>query len=275
MIAPPTLTYDSADQKRPFIGEFLELVRYRDLLRLMVANTVKARYSRSILGVAWSLMNPLLYMAVLTIAFSNLFRDQVPHYVVYVMASLVCWNFFAATTVHAMNSLVWGGALLKRIYVPRTIFAFAAVGHGVFNFVMSLLPLTVIVLIVGHPLRPALWILPLAILLLTLFVLGVALLVSTLAVFFTDVVEFYQVLLQGSFFLTPIMYPVQILPSWAQALIPFNPMFHLIEMFRLPVYDGVVPAGATIGAAVASSLLALAIGWAVFTRHADELAYRV
>jgi ABC-type polysaccharide/polyol phosphate export permease len=267
--------YDSAAASSPAVQELLDLLRYRDLVRMMVVNVAKSRYSRSVLGVFWSLMNPLLHMAVMTVAFSNLFRSELPNYAVYVMCGFVCWNFFSSTTIHATNSLIWGGALLKRIYVPRTVFAFAAVGHGLLNFLVALVPLAIILLVFDHPWTPALWVVPLAVLLLAIFVLGMSLLVSTLALLFTDVVELYQVLLQMMFFLAPIVYPFDILPEWVQRIMPLNPMFHLIEMFRQPVYAGQVPDPGTILAAVVSSAAALLVGWTAFARRADELAYRL
>ncbi len=145
MIADPhPFTYDSADRRSPATRELIELLRYRDLLRLMVTNIVKTRYKRSALGVVWTLLNPLLNMAVLTIAFSSLFRASLQRYPVYILAGLICWNLFAQTTISAMNTLVWGGSLLKRIYIPRTIFAVAAIGNGLVNLGLALIPLVVI-----------------------------------------------------------------------------------------------------------------------------------
>lgn len=268
--------YDSAAPTLPLVREFAELVRYRDLLVLMIVNIAKSRYSRSVLGVVWTLMNPLLHMAVLTIAFANLFRSSLPNYPVYVLCGLVCWTFFTNTTVFAMNSLVWGGGLLKRIYIPRTIFATAAVGNGLITLSLSLVPLVVVMAVYRHPWNlSVLWMVPIAILLLAVFTLGIALAVSALAFLFTDVVEIYQVLLQVLFFLAPIMYPVDILPAWAQAMMPFNPMYHLVEMFRSPLYAGQLPPWETTAAALVSSGAALLVGWVAFARRADELAYRL
>jgi ABC-type polysaccharide/polyol phosphate export permease len=271
----PIREYDSAARAIPLVGEFVELVRYRDLLAMMIVNIAKSRYSRSVLGVLWTLMNPLLYMLVLTVAFSSLFRTELPNYPVYVMAGMLCWSFFTTATVFAMNSLVWGGGLLKRIYVPRTIFAFAAVGNGLTSFLLSLIPLAVLMLVLDHPWRAPILILPVAVLLLATFVLGVSLFVSSLAALFADFVEFYQVLLQAFFFLTPIMYPIDILPDWMQGLMRFNPMHQLIQVFRTPLYEGRLPDAGTLVTAFASSVVALAVGWVVFTRRAEELPYRI
>jgi ABC-type polysaccharide/polyol phosphate export permease len=251
------------------------LVRYRDLLGLMVVNIAKARYKRSVLGVLWTLMNPLLNTVVLTVAFSNIFRSSLPNYALYVLSGMVCWNLFTTTTLYAMNSLIWGGSILGRIYIPRTIFAAAAVGNGLTSFGLALVPLVGIMVITGHPWTLALLSLPFAVLLLTAFVFGVSLLVSSVAVLYTDFVEFYQVMVQALFFLTPIMYPEDILPTWAAPLARFNPMYHLVEMFRQPVYQGQLPDLTTTLLASGTSVAFLIVGWVTFARRADELPYRI
>jgi ABC-type polysaccharide/polyol phosphate export permease len=267
--------YDSDRRPSPLLGELLELVRYRDLVRLMVGNIIRTRYKRSALGVVWTLLNPLLNMTVLTIAFSSFFRASLENYPVYVLSGLIFWSFYTQTTTFAMNSLVWGGSLLKRIYLPRSIFAVAAVSNGLINLGLSLIPLILIMLVLGHPFHPTWWLLPLAVLLLAMFSLGAALFFSILAVFFTDVLDMYQVALQALFFLTPIMYPKDILPPHLVWYLDLNPLYNLLELFRAPLYAGVIPGPSTILAAVASAVVALLAGWWAFTRRADELAYRL
>lgn len=272
---PSPIEYDSAARRLSPLADFLELLRYRDLLGMMVANMIKTRYKRSALGVVWTLINPLLNMAVLTIAFSSLFHVSLERYPVYVLSGLIVWNFFVQTTVQAMNSLVWGGSLLKRVYIPRTIFSVSSIGNGLVNLLLSLIPLVVIMLVLGHPLYATWWLMPFALLLLAAFSLGVALFLSAVAVFFTDVVDMYQVLIQAGFFLTPIMYPKDILPANLAWFLNLNPMHNLLEMFRAPIYLGAVPGPNTILAAVACAVVALVVGWWTFARKADEFAYRI
>lgn len=269
------IEYDSATQRSPMLEEFLALLRYKDLLRLLVVNTIKTRYKRSALGVVWTLLNPVLNMVVMTIAFSTLFRGALIHYPIYILAGLLCWNFFNQTTSHAMNTLVWGGNLLKRIYIPRTIFAVASICTGLVNLGLALIPLILVMLALGHPFYPTWWLLPFAVLLLAMFSLGVALFMSTLAVFFTDVLDMYQVVIQAGFFLTAVMYPKTILPPHYQWYLNLNPMYNLMELFRTPIYAGLIPGPHTLWAAVISAVLSLLIGWWVFTQKADEFAYRI
>ena len=268
-------SYDSAARRAPFLRELAELVRFRDLLGLLINNMNKTRYRRSALGVLWTLLNPLLNMAVLTFAFSQLFRFNLPRYPVYVLTGLIAWNFFSQTTTQSMHTLIWGGSLLRRIYLPRGIFAVASIGNGLVNLGLALVPLLAIMALLGHPFYATWWFVPIAVLLWAMFALGVALFMSTLALFFHDVVEMWGVAIQGWFFLTPVMYPKEIIPARFVWYLNLNPAHNLMELFRVPIYLGHLPGPNTIAAAVAEAVVALLVGWWAFTRKADEIAYRI
>ena len=158
------IEFDSSRDRSTLARELRELMRYRDLLGLLIARTIKTRYKRSILGVAWTLLNPLLSMVVMSIAFSTLFGSTIPRYPVYVLAGLIGWNLFSQSTAYAMATFVWGGSLLKRVYVPRSIFAVACVGNGLVNLFFSLVPLVAIMVFLGQPFHAAWWFLPIAVL---------------------------------------------------------------------------------------------------------------
>jgi ABC-type polysaccharide/polyol phosphate export permease len=187
---------------------------------------------------------------------------------------LIFWNFFAQTTAYAMQQLVWGSNLIKRIYVPRTIFAVSVVGNGVVNLCLALMPLLVIMLAYRLPLTPALLFLPVAILLMGMFVLGVSLLFSAVAVFFTDLIEIYNVGLSALYFLTPIIYPVSVLENYPW-LLKINPIYMLLDLFRQPIILGQVPSVAQILTAGGIAVVTMVAGWWVFTARADEFAYRI
>jgi ABC-type polysaccharide/polyol phosphate export permease len=118
-------------------------------------------------------------------------------------------------------------------------------------------------------------IVPVAIMLLAMFSLGVALFMSSLAVFFVDVVDLYQVVIQAGFFLTAVMYPVSILPPAYAWYINLNPMHHLLELFRAPIYQGQLPGPNTLLAAAIAAVVSLVVGWWTFTRKANEFAYHL
>ena len=267
--------YDSASIRSPALHELRELWRYRDLLRLLVSNSIKTRYKRSTLGILWTLLNPLLTTLVLTIAFSQIFRFQIQNYTIYLLVGLLFWNFFSQSTTQAMATLIWGSSLIKRIYIPRTIFAVSVVGNGLTNLLLALIPLALVMLITGHPFSLALLWLPLAILLLVMFTLGLALFMSTLAVYFVDVVDLYSILLTVWFYLTPVIYPVEIVPPRFAPLVQLNPMTTMLGLFRSIVYLGETPSLQAWLIAAGLAVVSLGAGWLVFTRRANDFAYRI
>lgn len=274
MPAAATFDYDSANARATLRSELSELLRYRDLLGLLVSRTIKTRYKRSALGVAWTLLNPLVNMVVLSLAFSRIF-NSLPNYPVYLLTGLIGWNFFSQSTAYAMGTLIWGGSILKRVYIPHTIFAVACIGNGLVNLAFSLVPLVLIMLAMGHPLYPTWWFLPVAVLILAVFSLGVALFVSALAVFFVDVLDMYQLLLQAWFFLTPIIYQREVFSARFAWALELNPMVAMVDLLRLPLFYGVLPDLATVVVASLWAAGALLLGGWLFVRKSDEFAYRL
>lgn len=266
-------TYDSARRKSSALEELQDLIRYRDLVFQLVRRDIVARYKRSVLGIAWTMLQPLGMMIVLTVVFSQLF-GRVEGYPAYLLSGLIAWTFFAQTTTATIHQSVWGGALMQRIYIPHTAFSVSSIGTGVVNLFLSLVPLLLIMLITQRPITWAVLFLPIPVILLTAFSLGVGLLLSSIAIRFPDVSEMYQILIQAWMYLTPIMYPSDILPdAYRTWLLYFNPMYYLILMFRVPIYDGVLPSLplSLIGTGIA--LVTLLAGWIYFSRQADRFAY--
>ena len=266
-------TYDSKYRKSSATEEFLDLIKYRDLIYQLVRRDIVARYKRSFLGIAWTMLQPLGMMLVLTVVFSQLFGD-VDGYAAYLLSGLIAWTFFAQTTTATLEQSVWGSTLVRRIYIPHTVFPVASVVTGIVNLVLSLVPLFLILLITHRPITWAILFIPIPIVLLAAFALGVGLLLSSIAIRFPDVSEMYRIVIQAWMYLTPIMYPSDIIPSAYRAwLLYLNPAYYLILMFRVPIYDGVLPSLplSLIGAGL--SLLTLVIGWIYFSNQADKFAY--
>jgi ABC-type polysaccharide/polyol phosphate export permease len=266
--------YDSANQLPHALREIKDAFRYRYLILQLIRRDILTRYKRSFLGVTWTMLNPLGMMIVLTIVFSRLFGSS-PTYPVYILSGLMAWNFFSKSTSAAMNSMVWGGSLLKRIYMPRTSFSLASIGTEMVNLLLSLIPLAVVMLITGAPFNTSLFYLPICIFLLACFSLGIALLFSSLSVFFPDVVEMYQIILTAWMYLTPIIYTISIFPERYRPLLLLNPMTFLVELFHICIIEGRFPAWGEVWPAAAWSFGILIVGWLFFTKQSDEFAYRV
>jgi ABC-type polysaccharide/polyol phosphate export permease len=270
----PTRIYDSAQLIPHAIQELKEALNYRHLLFQLVRRDILTRYRRSYLGVAWTMLSPLGIMLVLSFVFSHLFAST-RAYPAYILCGLMAWNFFAQSTTSAMSSLVWGGGLLQRIYIPRASFGISAIGSGLINLLLALIPLIIVMLVTGSPVRITAAFLPVSLLLLACFTLGLGLMISTLAVYFPDVAEMYQIILTAWMYLTPIIYPETTIPAKYQLILHLNPLYYLIKLWRLPLYDGRWPAWGEIWPAVLIAFGMLLVGWLIFTSKSDEFAYRV
>ncbi|MGD8751681.1 MAG: ABC transporter permease [Anaerolineales bacterium] len=266
--------YDSASQNYPAIEEAKEALRYRHLIQQIVRRNVIARYKRSFLGVAWTMLNPLGMMMVKVIVFSAIFgRD--PTYPAYVLSGLLAFSFFSEATNTTIGNLVWGGNLLKRIYIPPSVFAIGSVGTSMVNLALSTIPLIIVVIVVGLPIKTTILFLPISVLLLSLFSLGFGMVLSTFSVYYPDIAEMYKVVLRAWLYLTPVIYPEDILPDivlqWVRIL---NPMYHLVRIFRYPIYNGKIPTMVDFIPGLIISVVMFLIGWAIFSRKAHEFAYR-
>jgi len=267
--------YDSSKRGHPAWEEFTGVLRYRDLVFQLIRRDLVSRYKRSVLGVAWTMLNPLGTMLILTIVFSRVF-GRVESYPVFVLTGLIVWNFFSQTTQHCMSSTLWGSGLFKKIYLPRTSFIISSIGTGIVNFIISLVPLLVIMLFTGAPVQLSAIMLPVILLLLSLFSLGVGLLLSAYSVFFPDIAEIYTIILMAWMYLSPVIVPEETLASILNGwLLKINPLFYLIKLFRMAIYDGVFPPISLLLTATGISFAMFMIGWLVFTNKSDEFAYYV
>ena len=266
--------YDSDRQVSHALSELNDLKQYHYLLKQLVRRDILTRYKRSVLGVAWTMLNPLGTMLILSFVFSEIFKAE-QFYSVSVLTGIIAWNFFSQATHAAMAGLVWGGSLMKQIYLPRTIFGISAIGTALVNLVLSLVPLMLVILITRAPLYWTWVFVPVSILFLLCFTLGFGLMLSTLAIYFPDVVEMYQIVLSAWFYLTPIVYPETIVPERYLGLFKLNPMYHFVKLFRLPIREGVAPSFSDILPAAIWGIVVLVAGWLFFTSKSDEYAYRV
>jgi ABC-2 type transport system permease protein len=252
-----------------------EIFQYRDLIVALVARELKVRYRRSALGFTWTMLQPLLMMLVLQAVFSTLFRFSVANYPVYAMAGILFWNFFSQSIVSSMNSLRSNAQLLKKLPVPKEVYPISTVLSGVLNLIFALVPLLLILVITRHPLTPALLFLPVSIFLAALFTLGAGLLLSPLAVFFTDIVEMITVILSVVMYLTPIFYPKEIVPERWRWVVRFNPVRSILEVFRDPIYYGKIPPLSHLSVCVAISAVAFALGAVAFRRSSDRIPFYI
>ena len=266
--AVPVLV-NSADEKLSVINEIRDLAAHRNLLWNLVRRDLTVRYKRSMIGFFWTMLNPLLLMIILTVVFSTIFRfEGIENYPTYFLSTYLVFGFFAQTTNQSMASLAWNGALMKRVRVPKSIFAVSTTLSGLVNLCLAYIPLFLIMMVTGAPICLTVLYLPFSFLLIAMFTLGVSLLMSAMAVYFEDVQHMYQVATFGLMYMTPIIYPISIVPCRWLWVIRANPLTHLVKLARDPVYGCTLPGAHVILASSAAAVIALVLGWVVFHKLA-------
>jgi lipopolysaccharide transport system permease protein len=259
------------------IQQLTELYRYRELIKNLVVRDLKVRYKNSALGILWSLLNPLLMTLVFTLVFTLMLpQSGIQDYPVFFMCGFLPWSFLAASLMAATGSIVGSAHLVKKVYFPREILPVADVLSNLVNYLLALPVLFGLLLVFRVKLTPAVFMLPLIILAQTMFIMGLAFILSTANVFYRDTQHILEILMQAWFFLTPIFYPIKVLPNsrmilgmnidvqlWARRL---NPMASLVAWYREALYWG-VPTGWDFSLrTLATCLLVLVVGYAVFCR---------
>jgi ABC-type polysaccharide/polyol phosphate export permease len=259
----------------PFISRLVGTWKYGFMLESLVVREIRVRYRRSVLGIFWTLLNPILMMIIFSVVFSTLFQRQLVHFPVYFLSAHLAWGFFASTSTQAMSSMLRSAVLYKRVSIPKYVFVLAAVFAGLINFLLALIPLAGLILLLRHQVTMAIFFVPLALIVLVTFTVGVSFIVATVAVFFDDITQFYSVILQALMYLTAIFYPIDIVPGKYRILIELNPMYHIVQMIRIPIYYGTLPPALTIAAGVLSAVTVLVVGVFIFTRLSDRFVYYV
>ena len=254
---------------------FREIYQNRELIWALSLKELRVRYKRSALGFLWALLNPLLMMVILTVVFSTIARLPVDKYAVFLISALLPWTFFAQALSYAVESIVGNGELLKKVKVAKSVFPLAAVISNVLNFLMSLLPLVVILAVLRFPFHWTWIVLPVPMLSLFLFTLGCGFFCATLNVFCRDVSHIIQIVLSAWFYLSPVMYSLEFLPQRFRGFFRLNPMLYLLNEFRLAIYYGQLPTVQSVAISVGIGLLSLAVGYGLFRRYENSFVYYI
>ena len=221
------------------------------------------------------MLNPIIMTAVYTFVFSTIFRFETQDFIIYFLSGFLIWNFFAQTTMDGSRCILEAGSLIKKVYVPKQVFVYSIVTSNLVNLGFAMIPLMALVMFMGKGLTLSLfYLIPVAIMA-TLFTLGVALIIATVSAFFHDVGEMYRILQTPWMFLTPVMYPMDIIPQKYVFLFKLNPMFYFVECFRAPLYLGIAPNSTMLAIAAILALVSITVGHTVFSRSEDSFIYYV
>lgn len=244
--------------------------RYQDLLKELVVRDIKVKYRRSVLGYIWSVLNPLLMMVVISTVFSHMFRFDIENYPVYLLTGQLVYNFYSESTNFAMTSIINGGSLIKKVYLPKYIFPLSRVLSSFVNLLFSLTALIIILVATKAQITPAFFLFPLPLIYLLLLCIGVGLIMSVVTVFFRDMLHLYGVFLTALMYMTPIFYPVSAMSDEVVKILKLNPLFHIVGMFRKIVMDGQFPTLRENIVCLAFSVVFILIGLVVFKKKQDN-----
>lgn len=251
--------------------------KYSFLLKQLVARDFKVKYKRSVLGVLWSLLYPILTMAVMALVFTKMFKFTTPgvNYLAYLMSGLVMFNYFSEASNLAMSSVVANFSLINKVYMPKYIFPVSKCVFVGINFLLSLIPLYIILLTTGTGVNIYHLLLPYGYLCLFLFTLGFGLILATVSVFLRDMFYIYGVLLSLWTYLTPIMYDVSLIADSPVffTIYKLNPLYWIVYFVRRIMLYHTVPEINVWIYCMVIGLGTLLVGIFIFKKNQDKFIY--
>jgi ABC-type polysaccharide/polyol phosphate export permease len=236
-----------------------------ELIALLVKRELKVKYRDSFLGYLWSMLNPLLFMIIISFVFSFIVKG-IQDYNLFILSSILFWNFISLTLNLGTTAIVRNALLLQKVKVPIWIFPIVPAGLAITNFALSLIPYGLLYAWQKHTIPSQLWLTPVVMLLAMIFVCGVVLGLSSLNVFFRDISHILEPLLTLIFYATPIIYDRNLptMPSYVKDLLQLNPLTHFIEAFRATILGQGHVSGLNLIVLSSLSATALLLGGTVY-----------
>lgn len=245
-------------------------MKFQPLLKELIARDIKVKYRKSVLGVLWTLLNPLFMMIVLSVVFSNLFKFDVEYFPVYLLSGQLIFNFYSEVTNSSMSAIIDNGPLIKKVYVPKYLFIFARTFSSTINLLASFTALICVMLAMRVELHYTVLLVWIPLVFIVAFSLGVGLFLSAITVKFRDIMHLYSVFVTALMYLTPVIYPMSILPEWLKPIVLLNPLTNILQMFRGVMMYNSLPGIKSILIAVVECTVMLVIGLCVFYKRQDS-----
>jgi len=246
------------------------LQKYRFLIRQLVSRDFKTKYKRSVLGMFWSFLNPLLTMFVQYFVFSTIFKSDIPNFAAYLIIGTVMFNFFSEASGMALTSVLGNAGLITKVYMPKYIYPLTRVMSSVVNLAISLIPMLIVCMVTGVRFHKSILLALFFLLCLVIFTLGLGLALSTFMVFFRDTQFLWGVLSMMWMYATPIFYPESIIPENLKFIYTLNPLYHFLKNARVCILDGISPEPVVYVQCFLIALGALLIGALVFQRNQNK-----
>ncbi len=267
--------YCKGSHKSLALNVFISLYNYSFLIKQLVARDFKAKYKRSVLGMFWSFLNPLLTMSIQYVVFSTIFKSAIPNFVVYLLSGIVCFNFFNEATGMCLSSIIGNATLINKVYMPKFIFPFSRSLSSSINLCFSLIPLLAMLLITRTPITTSVLLLPFALLMLFLLSYGIGLILATMMVFFRDTQFLWGIFSMLLSYLTPIFYPDSIIPESIMPIYRLNPLYHVVRIVRTILMDGVSPEPTAYLYCMILCLLPFLVGVIVFKKNENKFVLNI
>ena len=258
-----------------FFALFGVLNRYGFLIQQLVARDFKTRYKRSVLGVFWSLLNPLLTMTVQYIVFSTLFKSDIDNYQVYLLTGLVVFNFFNEGVGQGLTSIVGNASLITKVYLPKYVYPVTRVLSSGINLLMSLIPLVLVAAITGETFTRSYLMAPYILLCIMIFTIGFGMIMASAMTFFRDMQFLWGILSLLWMYLTPVFYPITIIPVETRRYFGYNPMIHYINALRSIVMDGTAPRPSEFAICTLWACGILFTGCLIFKKTQDKFIFYI
>ncbi|WP_033126469.1 MULTISPECIES: ABC transporter permease [Eubacteriales] len=250
-------------------------IKFRPLLNELISRDIKIKYRKSVLGVLWTLLNPLLMMIVLSVVFSNLFRFDVENFPLYLLSGQIIFNFYNDATSTAMSAIVGNAALIKKVYVPKYLFVISRVFSSFINLMASFTALMLVMVATRAELHWSVILSVIPLSLLMLLSLGIGLILAALTVKFRDIMHLYSVFTTVLLYLTPVIYPMSILPGWLEKVVLLNPLTNILMMFRDVMINGLIFDVWSLVIAIVETAFFLALGLYVFYKNQDQFILNI
>ncbi|AKB37915.1 O-antigen export system permease protein RfbD [Methanosarcina siciliae C2J] len=251
------------------------LFEYSELIKNLVISDLKVKYQSSVLGFAWSMLNPLLMMLVLYVVFSNVFRFEQEHFDLYLLIGIIAWRFLANGTMTAMTSIVGKPSLVTKIYIPREILTFSLTMSAFISSILEFAVLIPLLLILGASLSLTILLFPVIHILYFLIVYGISLALASLYVYFRDLNQIWDIVLQVGFYTAPIIYPLSLVPEKYLDYYMLSPITRLMMMYRDVLLYGTIPHMDDFMFVAGFGLAFLAFGSLMFRKLSPRFAEEV
>lgn len=245
--------------------------RYLPLLKELVVRDIKVRYRHSVLGVFWTVLNPLLMMVVMSMVFSKLFGNTIENFNIYYLSGFILYAFLNEATTQALFSVVHNSSLTKKVYIPKYLFPLSKIASALVNLMFSFCAMMIVMVLTGAKIHWTILLSPVPAFYLAIFCCGLGLILTTMNVFFRDIGHFYSIVTLVWMYLTPLFYPEELMiENGMPFILQLNPLYHNVKYFRMLILDGTVPSLGHNLLCFIPGIVLLIVGIYVFRKRQDE-----